>query len=66
MKNKSTAEVVVTIRKKMRMTQEQFSKLTGITRVNIAKYEKGHTVPPGNVLLALMRKQFPVFSGKQQ
>jgi len=58
----TTASEVRKVRASLRLTQEEFSRLTGIPRSSIAKYERGHAVPPGDVLLAIMRQEFPVRS----
>lgn len=60
MVTKPTAIEVRKVREKLKLTQEEFSALTGLARSSIAKYETGWSIPPGDVLLAIMRKQFPV------
>jgi len=52
--------VVRNVRQSLGLTQDQFSRVTGIPRSSIAKYERGHAIPPGDVLLAIMRREFPV------
>ena len=43
------------IRANLHLTQAQLAKLIGTKRVNIAKYETGSTMPPGNVLLKIQQ-----------
>lgn len=57
---KQTAIEVRKIRKEMGLTQAQLAELTGIKRSLIAKYECGAVTPPGDVMLALQRREFPV------
>lgn len=47
------AEYIKDIRHKLGMTQEQFAQLLSSKRYNIANYETGRTIPPGNVLLKI-------------
>ena len=42
------------IRKRMGMTQLEFAILIDSTRGNIAKYETGLTIPPGDVMLKIL------------
>jgi len=60
MVTKPTAIEVRKVRDKLRLTQEEFASLTGLPRSSIAKYERGWSIPPRDVLLAIMRKEFPV------
>ena len=41
------------VRKSLKLTQEAFAKKIGKTRGDIAKYENGFAIPPGDVLLRI-------------
>ena len=41
------------VRKKLGLTQEQFSKLLSSNRFNITNYETGRAIPPGDILLKI-------------
>lgn len=46
---------VKNVRKSLGVTQEIFAKKIGKTRSDVAKYENGFAVPPGDVLLKIQR-----------
>ena len=54
MRTMKTKDYIKSIRKKYGLTQEEFSKLLGIKRYNLAKYETGASEPPGNILLRVV------------
>lgn len=57
---KQTAILVKQIRRELGLTQEELARLTGLSRSLIAKYECGQVTTPGDVVLALQRREFPV------
>jgi len=46
-------EYIKGVRKKLKLTQSQFAEELKINRCNIANYETGRVVPPGNILLKI-------------
>ena len=55
MEKPETARVVREIRKKLGLTQAQLAEKVGVARYNITKYERGATIPPGDVLLKILQ-----------
>jgi transcriptional regulator with XRE-family HTH domain len=51
------AKFIKDIRLSMGMTQEQFARMIGVRRYNLAKYESGTVTPPGNIVLEVMAKK---------
>ncbi|MCK5541681.1 MAG: helix-turn-helix transcriptional regulator [Desulfobacterales bacterium] len=59
----NTAIFVKTSRKALRLTQFQLSLIINKKRSNIALYETGRTIPPGDVVLKLIELCHPSFYG---
>jgi len=52
---KPTARVIKKIRQSLGLTQAQLARKVGTEQYNIAKYESGATIPPGDVLLRILQ-----------
>lgn len=50
-----SAAFIVAIRKKLKLTQNELADKLSIKRYNLAKYEKGITMPPGDVIVKLQK-----------
>jgi len=48
-----TSEFIRKARKRLGITQNEFAKRIGKSRCDIANYETGRTIPPGNVILKI-------------
>jgi len=48
------AKYIRETRHEMGLTQEQFARLLGVKRYNLARYETGAVIPPGNIVLLVM------------
>jgi len=53
--NKPVSEYVRGIRKRLNLTQLEFARLIDSKRNNIAKYETGKAIPPGDVILRIQQ-----------
>lgn len=49
------AKKIKDIRSELGMTQKELAFLIGSKKANIANYETGRVIPPGNVLLRIMQ-----------
>jgi len=49
----NTSEYIKESRSTLGLTQKQLAEKIGTKRVNIAKYETGRSVPPGNLILEI-------------
>lgn len=52
----STAEFIKEARKRMGVTQEKFAEMIEKSRCDIANYETGRAIPPGDVILRIQEK----------
>jgi DNA-binding transcriptional regulator YiaG len=55
----TTADVIKHVRKKMGLTQAKFSALIGVSRASVAKYETSKAIPPGDVILKVLKLHGP-------
>ena len=46
--------LVKKVREALGLTQEAFARKIGKTRNDVAKYERGYAVPPGDVMLKIL------------
>jgi len=53
----NSANYIKSIRKSLGLTQKQLAEKTGSKRENIAKYETGKAMPPGDFILRLQQLQ---------
>ena len=51
--DKPTAIFIRKARQRLRVTQDVLGSQLGIPRYNIAKYENGTTVPPGDIIIKI-------------
>jgi transcriptional regulator with XRE-family HTH domain len=51
------AKFIKEARHALGMTQEKFAQLIGVKRYNLARYETGAVIPPGNVILEVISKR---------
>ncbi len=46
-----TSTYILNARKKLKIRQKDMALLLGVRQVNLCKWEKGNTIPSGNVIL---------------
>ena len=46
-----TSTYILNARKKLKIRQKDMALLLGVRQVNLCKWEKGNTIPNGNVIL---------------
>jgi transcriptional regulator with XRE-family HTH domain len=51
-----TAKLIISVRKKLGLTQKELAGLLGTSRSNIANYET-RVMPPGNIILRIIELQ---------
>ena len=54
MPNMDIKEIIKKVRYDARLTQQELADKVGKKQPDIAKYESGQTIPPGDVLLKIM------------
>ena len=49
-----TSNYILKARKKLKIRQKDMALLLGVRQVNLCKWEKGNTMPPGKIILRIM------------
>lgn len=60
MKNDELSTYIKSVRQQLNDTQAEFAARIDSNRANIANYEKGRAIPPGDVLLKIQRLEASV------
>jgi transcriptional regulator with XRE-family HTH domain len=55
MKNKELTDYVKKVREHLGISQAEFADRIGSNRANVANYETGRAIPPGDVLLEIQK-----------